>query len=146
MAIRTTEELVAGICEVEDGISLSPFISAASSLVDRVASASEGTDLLQDGPNSGDKTRFDKLQEIETWLAAHFYCILDPRAISENAGPVSASYQSKVDLRLFLTHYGQMAAVLDETGTLEAIQSGDSSGGTSVKTAGVTWLGKDCEE
>ena len=147
MAVRTTTELVTEIIEVEEGVSLLPFISAASSLVDRVAARAGETGLLADGEGSGDKTRASKLQEIETWLAAHFYTVFDPRSVSEGAGGVSVSYQSRVDLRLFTSHYGQMAATLDETGVLEAINAGKSWGGTSGgKTVGVIWLGKTPEE
>lgn len=139
MPIRTTAELVAGIIEVDEDIPLIPFISAASSLVDRVSDYAEANDLLVDGPDSGDKTRADKLQEIETFLAAHFYTLRDPRSVSEGAGGVSVSYQSRVDLRLFTSHYGQMACVLDETGILEQINNG---GVKAPKVARVSWVGK----
>lgn len=139
MGARTTPELVAGIIEVDDSIILTPFISAASSLVDRVEASAEARDLLQDGPGTGDKTREDKLQEIETFLAAHFYTLRDPRPTSESAGSVSSTYQSRVDLRLFTSPYGQMAVVLDETGTLEAIQAGNN--GKQPRRAGMTWAG-----
>jgi hypothetical protein len=139
MPIRTTSELVAAICEVDEDIPLAPFISLASTLVDRVSAAAEESGLLADGPNSDDKTRDDKLQEIETLLAAHFYSALrDPRATQERAGSVGANYQSAVTYRLMLTHYGQMAMALDETGTLELINAGK----TKFRTVGVTWVGK----
>lgn len=139
MAVRTTPELVAGIIEVDEAISLTPFISAASSLVDRVRDYAVANDLLRDGPDSDDKTRDEKLREIETYLAAHFYTLRDPRVTSEAAGPVSASYQSRVDLRLFTSHYGQMACTLDETGLLELINAGKR------RKAGLFWGGRNCE-
>lgn len=142
MAIRTTPELVAGIIEVDEEIVLAPFISAASSLVDRVEDYAIANDLLKDGPDTDDKTREDKLQEIETFLAAHFYTLRDPRAVTESAGTVAATYQSRVDLRLFTSHYGQMACTLDETGILEEINSGKGK----RKAIGVTWLGRKCGE
>lgn len=140
MAIRTTAELVAGIIEVDESISLVPFISAASSLVDRIRDKSSDMEppVLQDGEESGDKTRDEKLQEIETFLAAHFYTLRDPRATQEVAGPVQATYQSKVDLRLFTSHYGQMAAALDETGLLEQINTGKQK----ARRVGVSYVGK----
>lgn len=142
MAVRTTPELVAGIIEVDEEIPLAPFISAASSLVDRVESYAEENDLLKDGPDTDDKTRLEKLQEIETFLAAHFYTLRDPRTVSEGAGSVNATYQSRVDLRLFTSHYGQMACTLDETGILEEINAGKGK----RRRAGVIWLGKKCGE
>ena len=134
--IRTTPELVAEIIEVDEEIPLDPFILAASVLVDRIQKSAEASGLLADGENSGDTTREEKLQQIETWLSAHFYAIRDPRTTHEQAGTVAATYQSKVDLRLFLTHYGQMAVSLDETGTLE-----DVNRGRRTRTASVSWLG-----
>lgn len=142
MAVRTTAELVGAIIEVDQDIPLGPFISFASSLCDRVERAAIENDLLSDGPDSDDKTRNEKLQEIETLLAAHFYTLRDPRPVSEGAGPVSATYQSRVDLRLFTSHYGQMACALDETGVLELINSGKSK----PKTVGLFWGGKTPEE
>ena len=144
MAIRATAESVAAIIEVDESISLDPFIAAASSLVDRVRDYAVANSLLADGTEDGDKTREEKLEEIETWLAAHFYTVRDPRPVSEGAGPVSTSYQSRVDLRLFTSHYGQMAAMLDETGILEEINKG--KGITRTRRVGVHWLGKTSEE
>jgi len=123
MPIRTTTTLVGEICEVDPTINLAPFIAAASNLVDRIAQESSSPD---------DAT----LTLIETWLAAHFYCMRDPRTTQEAAGPVSASYQSKIDLHLRLTHYGQMAMTLDSSGILASINRGKRQGG-------VTWLGRE---
>ncbi len=121
--VRTTQELVAGIIELDPRISdLSPFITAASLLVDEVDAKS---DLAS-----------ENLQVIETWLAAHFYAIRDPRSLVEKAGSVSQTIESKVDLNLSVTRYGQMAMVLDTSGTLRAL----SNGRVSLK---VTWLGTD---
>ncbi len=141
---RTSAELVAGIIKVNGAIPLDPFISAAASLVDRVSDYAVANDLLADGTDSGEKTREEKLTEIETWLAAHFYTVRDPRRVSEHAGSVSATYQSRVDLRLYTSHYGQMAAMLDETGILNDIQNGKAT--AMRRSIGVTWLGKTSEE
>lgn len=145
MAVRTTSELVAEIIEVDEEISLAPFISAASSLVDRVRDYAVKNDLLLDGEESGDKTREEKLREIETFLAAHFYTLREPREVTIGVGgAIQIENQSKVDLRLFTSHYGQMACALDETGTLERINSGKQVG--YAKRVGVTWLGKTQEQ
>lgn len=134
MAIRTTNELVEGVISVDDSISLTPFIAAASALVDRVKKVAVDNALLLP-EESTDPDRDTLLQQIETWLAAHFYAMRKPRPTSETAGPVQASYQSKVDLNLYLSHYGQMAIVLDTTGTLKALSKGQVQ-------SSVTWLGK----
>ena len=125
MAIRTTPPLVAEIIEVDEDISLDPFITTASALVDDVASADTNGDLTS-----------DRLELIERWLSAHFYAMRDPRFVFERAGPVSATYQSKIDLNLALTHYGQQAMVLDTTGALRALSSGK-------RAARASWLGTD---
>lgn len=150
MGIRTTPELVAGVIEVDDFYNLDPFISAASTLVDRIRDYSDASEpkTLQDGYNSGDKTRDEKLTEIETYLAAHFYTLIDPRPSSEGVGggAVATTYQNKVDLRLFTSHYGQMAAVLDESGYLERLAKGKMPGSSGQRKVGVTWLGKSRSE
>ncbi len=121
MGIRTTSDLVKGIIEVDVAIDLSPFILAASALVDDIVEKS-GHDA-------------DRLRLIETWLAAHFYTVRDPRTTDEKAGTVSASYQSAVDLNLNTSHYGQMAMTLDSSGLLRATSK-------IKRKVSVSWLGK----
>ncbi len=76
----------------------------------------------------------DRLQLIETWLTAHFYTIRDPRVVHEKAGSVMAAYQTKVDVGLSTSHYGQMAMILDTSGVLRRLSKG------KVRP-GVAWLG-----
>ena len=122
---RTTTELVAGIIEVDPLINLDPFILAANALVEQIA---EGSELST-----------ERLQLVETWLAAHFYTVRDPRTTAEKAGPVSASYQSAVALGLNTSHYGQMAQTLDTSGSLRALASGK-------RRPSVLWLGRTADE
>lgn len=117
---RTTPDLVKAIIEVDASIDLTPFIVAAGALVDDIA--------VESGHSA------DRLQLIETWLAAHFYTVRDPRVTAERAGSVGANYQSAVDLDLNTSHYGQMAQVLDSSGLLR----GESKG---RKRPSVVWLG-----
>lgn len=138
MAIRTTSELVAGIIEVDEEIPLDPFILAANILTDRVRDVAVEENLLKDG-ESGELTREDKLEKIERWLSAHFYTTRDPRAKQEQAGKVGATYQSETDLMLLNSHYGQVAIMLDETGTLKAISEGNSLS----RIATIKWGGKE---
>lgn len=132
MAIRTTDELVKEIYDEAITKDLTPFISAASSLVDQVEENAENT-----YPDS-------QLILIETWLSAHFYGIFDPKFKSEKAGSVGSTIESKVDLGLNVTRYGQMAMQLDYQGVLAAINDQIINGG--VKTVGVTWLGSTKSE
>lgn len=125
---RTFPEFVGGIIQLDPNIELDPFILTASVLVDEVE-AKDTADTLDD----------ERLELIERWLSAHFYCMIDPRTVSEKAGPVSATYETKVDLNLALSRYGQTAMVLDTTGALRAISGGK-------RTARVSWLGKKCDD
>jgi hypothetical protein len=120
---RTTSSLVAGIIEVDSAIDLTPFITAAGSLVDVVAEESSLTST--------------QLELVERWLSAHFYAIRDPRAVSEKAGPVAASFQSAVALNLASSHYGQMAMTLDTSGVLAGLSGGNR------KTVSLHWLGTE---
>jgi hypothetical protein len=118
----TTAELVAGLIEVDADISLDPFIATATAFVSEIpASAGLAT---------------ERLELIERYLSAHFYTHRDPRPVSERAGPVSAEYQSKVDLNLSTSHYGQTAMMLDTSGTLATLSR------LSKRVGGVTWLGQ----
>jgi hypothetical protein len=130
---RTTDELVAAIIDVESGKVLTPFISAANNLVTRFCTGS--------GSVSSEYS-VDAIQEIETWLAAHMYTVFDPRAETEKAGSVAAKYQSKVDLGLSTSHYGQMAMTLDYQGGLSRLNQGIIKG-EAGRTIGAAWLGTD---
>ena len=130
---RTTENAVRGIIDVSPDVSdLTAFITPANELV---------TECCVDD----DATLSDiRLELIERYLAAHFYTVYDPRYESEKAGSVSAKYQSKVDLGLSTSHYGQMAMTLDTTGGLAALNEKTKRG--TPLTAGITWLGTERDE
>jgi len=96
------------------------FINAAHILTDRVNTVGGMTDAAQ-------------LKEIERWLSAHLIAIRDPQAASEKADVVSQNFQYRVDLNLNQTRYGQMAIILDTTGTLAKLNKMASTGkGTTV--------------
>ena len=124
---RTTAILVGGIIEVDASITLDPFIDAANLLVTQCCTG------LDEAYSSG------QLIIIETWLAAHFYTVRDPRAEMEKAGSVSERLQSKVDLGLDTSHYGQMAMRLDYTGGLAELNNQSKDG--TAQSVGVDWLG-----
>lgn len=139
---RTTPELVAEIIEVDvdpdAGIDLAtrlnPFIGYASELVTEVCAP---------------VTRYSetRLRDIETWLAAHFYAVFDPQFMATTVGDVRTQYESKVDLGLDVTRYGQQAKRLDTEGGLAALDErmkSASEGGALPRKAKVVWLGRDC--
>ncbi len=130
---RTTIDLVEGIIEVDSSISLTPFIAAANTIVTQCC-----TDLDADYTTG-------ELQQIETWLSAHFYTNRDMRASRERAGTVEATYQSKVDLGFKTSHYGQHAMLLYYHVGLANLDKKIQNGGGKPASLG-TYLGKDREE
>ena len=127
MAVRTTDAKVKGIIEVDPLISLTPFIEAASGLVD---------DLLDQDPPGFTTV---KLERIERWLSAHFYAIRDQRVASEKADVVSQNFQYKVGLGFNQTIYGQQAMMIDTSGILAKLHKDTELGGKRSRS--VVWLG-----
>jgi len=99
---------------------LTPFITAASQLVDGITGLGSAT-----------------LKEIERWLAAHFVAIRDQRTVKDSIGDSSHTYGGKTGMGLDFTSYGQMAKALDTTGHLASL---------SLKKAGFTYLGGTVED
>jgi hypothetical protein len=131
LAIRTTALAVGKIIEVDDTIDLDSFIEVASALVDEVCE-----------PAGYNATR---LELIERWLAAHFYAVRDPRAEMEQADTIRAQYETKVDLGLNVTRYGQQAMLLDTAGGLAVLNRNTQDGQAATPTVGITFLGRTCE-
>lgn len=128
MANRTTPSAVKKIIETDDTIStdLASFIETANQIVTDCCGGAGYTDA--------------KLELIERWLSAHFYAIRDPRTSKEGAGSVNATYRSKVDLNLALTHYGQQAMLIDTEGGLAAL-NGRATKGKAKVTPSISWAG-----
>lgn len=135
---RTTFANVAAIIEldpaiVSDDATLLPFSTVANELV------TEWCVGPLHGPIAPEVAYSDtRLELIERWLTAHIYTNRDPRAASEGAGSVSASYQSRVDLGFDTSHYGQTAMRLDTAGGLARLNSIMKKG---LPRVGVAWLG-----
>lgn len=129
---RTTDTLVRGIAEVDEDIDLTPFIATASRLIDKVVA-----------PNTT-----DDLTDLESWLSAHFYHVLSPQSnvdqVGSTGGTVRQQYDSKVDLALNVTKYGQQAMVLDTTGSLAAWNQSITKGG--ARRMKVVYLGKSADD
>lgn len=132
-APRTTAELVAGVIEVDSSIPLAPFMLGATLLVTDYCTGVRGPLIPYDS---------ERLQLIETWLAAHLYAIRDNRAASEHVGPISTSFQYKVDLGLDVTMYGQTAKMFDSNGGLAALDINTKKG---RRRPTIAWLGTDKE-
>jgi hypothetical protein len=132
---RTTSDLVEAIIDTDVDISLDPFIDAANYLVTTVCGVI---------PLGGYSYTPADLELIERWLAAHMYAVRESRPQRQRAGTLTEEVQSKVDLGLSVTHYGQQAMVLDVNGGLAALNAKSKATLTTLKPtvkAGVKWLG-----
>lgn len=125
--MRTSTEAVQAILGGNwDGeTSLTPFIEAASSLVD---------DLIACAEEDEETVSATKAELIERWLAAHFYAAMDPSVKSESTDGASVSYEGKEEAGLGETRYGRRALSLDTSGCLVTLSSG--------VRASISWLGK----
>ncbi len=111
---------------VDSGVSLAPFISIATILVDKVAAADTEGDLGA-----------AQLAKIEALIAAHAYVSLrDKQYTSKRTGDASATFQGQYGKKLESTDFGQLAMMLDTTGFLEDLNAGSI-------TVGMDWLGTD---
>lgn len=65
------------------------------------------------------------LKEIERWVVAHMIALTRERtALSEEAGGAKIVYAGDWGRDLDATSYGQMAKMLDSSGTLSALNKG----------------------
>ncbi len=104
------------------------IIQLPSRMTDLEAFRITAASLVQtSGVEDCDALGEDNLKEIERWLAAHFAAIDGQRVTKEKLGDADVTYQHKEDLRLHLTHYGQMAMTLDVCGYLRRL---DEKGST----------------
>ena len=124
---RITDDDVKELVDVDDSISLTPFINASNELVTELCTDSDYTDT--------------RLAMIEAWLAAHLYLMRDQIAASEKAGSVSVSYQYKTGFHFQLTKHGQTAMMLDTAGNLAAFNKRLEEGESA--SISINWLGED---
>jgi hypothetical protein len=127
---RTTELAVSGIIDIDVDIPLDPFIEAASHLVTKLCA-----------PHVSDAA---ELELVERWLAAHIFTVRSPRRVQEGVEGITETFQSKVDLGLDTSHYGQHAKFLDSSGQLALWDEKIKKGQTS--RAQLAWLGSTTEE
>lgn len=109
MAIRTTSANVQAILgkNYDGTTSLTPYIDAATVVVDRVKTCSD----KEAEPLSG-----AELELVERWLSAHFYQQMDQGYAAKSTDGASARYQGETGMYLAGTKYGQQAMFIDFTG------------------------------
>lgn len=143
MGVYTDATKVRKIVDLDVDLDVDPFIDAAEEIVAEVCATAKKADGVT--PYHSDH----RLTVISTWLAAHFVCILDPRAQRERVAVLTFEAQSKVGLALDVTHYGQQAKVLDSSGGLAKLdaQAKMNPDKVPIRILGkVVWLGMTPEE
>lgn len=113
-----------GILQLDDAVDVSPHIATADALVTAVCLSSGYTDA--------------HLEKITRWLAAHFAAVHHPQNLRERAEPTDSQIESKVDLGLRVTRWGQQAIVLDYAGNLAAVANGRRKVTLSIRHVGST--------
>lgn len=135
MAFRTNADAVIKIIDTIPDRDLDVFILPANELV---------TELCANYTHTP-----ERLTLIETWLAAHFYTIYEPRVTGETAGSIQSQNPAKIGFGLKLSHYGQMAMRLDTSGALAAYDNRQNKvevplpAETSQVNVGIYWLGEE---
>lgn len=131
MAARTTPDAVKEILlrhyDTVNTPSLQAFIDSMASLVDYVVTQDTAGILS-----------VDTQELIERWLSAHAYAHGDQLFSQKQSSRASATFQGKTGMHLQSTQYGQMAMMLDVTGTLALLNKQAEQGKPS---AGLIWLG-----
>lgn len=121
---RVSEHDVRDIVEALDTTRVARFIRMASAMVDlAIACAAE----------QGEVYTADQLEQMELLLAAHFYTLKYPLAVSESNMKASASYKRGED------SYLKAALMFDPFGCLEELTS------QQMQASGF-WLGKPVSE
>ena len=129
---RTTAELVAKVVKIKTGDDIDFFIATATSMVDEFCAGDAGPTPAY---------AYERLEQIETYLAAHFYHTLRPLLASEGVGSGAAqrAFRHKIELGLQSTMHGQTAIRLDTNGGLARANS-------LSRKATAMWLGVDHSE
>jgi hypothetical protein len=108
--------------------SVQPFINTATLLVDRVVACAL---------TKGVTITTEEAEQIEAYLAAHFFGHAQQFFTSKSTVSASGSFQGQFAMSLDASQYGQTAKMLDPSGCLAALSKG--------ARAGMTWLGKTGE-
>ncbi len=107
MALLTTVEAVQQIIDYDQDFipDINPFMDTAVALTDSVI---------------GDALADTLLEQVQKYLTAHLIGVTDPRLQSAQVKSLMESYQHKLSLGLGVTHFGQVAMMLDTSGKLAA--------------------------
>ncbi len=122
---RTTEAEVREVIQSNSELNVGPFITHANVWVDRINT---------NATNASISVTTAELTTIETYLAAHLYAIFDTQYQEEEVDDASYISMGKTEMGFDYTPWGQMAKMLDPTGTL-------SGSGNAIVTG--FWLGKE---
>jgi hypothetical protein len=124
----TTPTAVAAVLgrNYDGSTDLQQYIDSAEVVIARMIACAQAKGFSHTEP---------EVELIERWLAAHFYCKMDPLYNSNSTEGASGAYQRKGGGEGFeSTDYGEMAVRLDDSGCLNAMGKRMSAGGF--------WLGK----
>ena len=97
-----------------DDATLQSWLEIAATHVDDIAAADASVSSA-------------RLEQIETLLAAHLASAQDQRLESGERQSASVTYQGETGMGIQGTKYGQQAAALDPTGTLQAMDKPTAS-------------------
>jgi hypothetical protein len=132
---RTTPTVVQKVLlndyDFEVAPDLTSAIETASAMVD---------DLYARGLKNGMTVEPARLELVERWLGAHFYAVSDRPFASRSTGGGSGSFDGQTGKSLDFTAYGQQAQLLDPTGYLVSLSSGE---GEVRPRVGGFWAGSD---
>lgn len=105
MARVTTEEVRVIIVTDVDDLDITAFIKMANTYLNGLTWKSTVTEAI--------------LIDVETWLSAHLIAVSrDRTTIKEKVGEAQVDYVNEFDQGLKASPYGQMAIILDPSGTL----------------------------
>jgi len=124
MGVRTTAAAVRGLLgdNYNRRTQVEPYIAVANGIVNQLLAAYPDTDA-------------DTLEMLERILSCHYYQKMDKGHASRGG----VSFESRTDMYLTSSQYGQMAIEYDPTGFLALMNTQATAGGTPV--AGGFWLG-----
>ena len=122
---RTTTDAVRARIDNDPGLPIKHHIADANVIVN---------DIVTTASDLGITITAARLKVIETYLAAHFYALLDLQPMEEQTSRGRIVYEGKTGKYFELTRHGQMAIALDPTDTLR-----------SGPHVGVTWAGTERE-
>jgi hypothetical protein len=116
--------------------SLSTFINSATIMTDRIETRADDNDIT---------VTVAELLEIETLLAAFYYCLADKTKSFKGTEGAQATYDGKTGMGFKANPYGQAALEMDPTGYLASLSS-VTAGASTSRTVGAHWLGKTRSE